>query len=243
MSRVLAWFSCGAASAVAAKLSVDKYGDRCVVVNCDTLSTEHPDNERFLKDVQAWIGVDIVRIKSDKYKDVDDVFEKTRYMSGVAGARCTGELKKLPREKFQQPGDVHVFGYTSDEYDRAAGFEERNPQMMVEWPLIEAGISKTMCFEELAAAGIELPAMYALGYEHNNCLGCVKATSPRYWNKIRKNFPDVFARRARQSREINAKLVRVGRDRLFLDELPEDADGPNENIECGPVCQQGNMFA
>ena len=50
-SRVLSWFSCGDASAVASKLAVEKYGDRCEVVYCDTLAHEHPDNFRFLKDI------------------------------------------------------------------------------------------------------------------------------------------------------------------------------------------------
>lgn len=50
-TRTLVWFSCGAASAVAAKLAVQKYGAACEVVYCDTLSTEHPDNGRFLTDV------------------------------------------------------------------------------------------------------------------------------------------------------------------------------------------------
>jgi hypothetical protein len=49
-SRVLAWFSCGDASAVAAKLACEKYGERCQVIHCDTLAYEHPDNRRFLKD-------------------------------------------------------------------------------------------------------------------------------------------------------------------------------------------------
>lgn len=36
--RVLVWFSCGAASAVAAKLAVDKYrNDSVEVLYCDTL--------------------------------------------------------------------------------------------------------------------------------------------------------------------------------------------------------------
>jgi PP-loop superfamily ATP-utilizing enzyme len=42
MKRVLVWFSCGAASAVAAKLAVEKYGDQCEVLYCDTLAYEHP---------------------------------------------------------------------------------------------------------------------------------------------------------------------------------------------------------
>ena len=64
MKRVLVWFSCGAASAVAAKLAVDKYGDQCEVLYCDTLAYEHPDNPRFMADVAAWIGKDIKLLKS-----------------------------------------------------------------------------------------------------------------------------------------------------------------------------------
>jgi hypothetical protein len=44
MSRIVVWFSCGAASACAAKLAVDKYGhENTHVVYCNTLITEHPD--------------------------------------------------------------------------------------------------------------------------------------------------------------------------------------------------------
>jgi len=235
--RRLVWFSCGAASAVAAKLAVEQYGDGCEVVYCDTLIAEHPDNGRFFKDVEAWIGRPIRVIRSDKFASIDEVFERTRYMAGIAGARCTGELKKLPREAFQEHGDVHVFGYTSDEQRRADNFEENNPALAVEWMLIDQGVSKQRCLEMLTEAGIALPLMYALGFDHNNCLGCVKATSPGYWNRTRRLFPEVFERRARQSRLIGARLVRVKGVRKFLDELPPDAEAPDDDIECGPVCQ------
>ena len=65
-SRVLAWFSCGDASAVAAKLAVEKYGDRCEVLYCDTFAYEHPDNRRFFDDVQRWIGREIKVLRSEK---------------------------------------------------------------------------------------------------------------------------------------------------------------------------------
>ena len=80
--------------------------------------------------------------------------------------------------------------------------------------------------------------MYDLGFEHNNCLGCVKATSPAYWNRIRQHFPDVFTRRATQSRELGVRLVRVRGRRVFLDELaPAAGTGESDgDIECGPFC-------
>lgn len=235
--RRVAWFSCGAASAVAAKLAIESYGDDCAVVSCDTRSSEHPDNYRFAAEIEAWIGRPIEYIRSDKYATVDDVFERRRYMSGVSGAICTTELKKLPRLAWQRPDDVHVFGYTVGEERRAAAFEDHNPSLAVEWVLIERGINKARCLSMLAEAGIALPAMYGLGYEHNNCPGCVKSQSPGYWNQIRRDFPEVFERRVRQSRLLGVRLVKIRGVRSFLDELPASERAPHDDIDCGPVCQ------
>lgn len=255
--RTLVWFSCGAASAVAAKLAVEKYGAACEVITCDTRSTEHPDNERFFRDVERWVGQPIRELRSTVYASIDDVFMGARYMSGPQGARCTVELKKAPRVAFQRDTDTHVFGYTSDEQSRADDFEARNPELAVEWILIDENVSKAECLRRLTAAGIALPVMYSLGFDHNNCIACVKATSAGYWNRTRRLFPDIFARRATQSRALGVRLARVsiavgetiadalperrkGRIvnyRVFLDTLPPDAYAPDDNIECGPVCQ------
>lgn len=237
MSRVVVWFSCGAASAVAAKLATEKYGDRCTIVYCDTMVTEHPDNARFFKDVERWVGLPITVITSEQYATVDDVFTRTRYMAGINGARCTVEMKKIPRFKFQRPDDLHIFGLTADEYPRILRFVEDHPDLDLEWVLLDNDMSKEDCLTKIADAGIDLPVMYGLGYRNNNCLGCVKATSARYWNMIRRDFPDVFARRAAQSRALGVRLTRYKGKRIFLDELPIDyMAGGLENISCGPDC-------
>ena len=236
-NRIVVWFSCGAASAVAAKLAVETYGDRCHVVYCDTLASEHPDNARFFADVERWIGRKITIIRSEKYATIDDVFERTRFMSSPFGARCTTELKKLPREAFQEPSDTHIFGYTSEETRRADSFEEHNPTLVVEWLLIDRGVTKQRCLGMLEQAEITLPEMYKLGFDHNNCPGCVKSQAPGYWNRVRRNFPEVFDRRVKQSRLIGVRLVKIDGERVFLDELPADLDGPDDDIDCGPVCQ------
>jgi hypothetical protein len=239
MSRVLAWFSCGAASAVAAKEAISMYGKshEVIVVNCDTRSSEHQDNYRFSEQIEKWLGVKITYIKNDTYGDVDDVFRKTRYMSGPRGARCTTELKKNPRKEFALADDIHVFGFTAGEEKRMAEFESRNPDMLLAWPLIVKRISKGRCLQIIKDAGIELPAMYRLGFANNNCPGCVKATSPWYWDRVRKYFPDVFATRAAISREIGCRLIEYQGERIFLDELPS---GPfrkrKERLSCGPEC-------
>jgi len=241
VSRVLAWFSCGDASAVAAQLAVEKYGDRCEVLYCDTFAYEHPDNRRFFVDVENWIGKKIKVLKSEEYRDIYDVFEKTRWLIGVHGARCTTELKKNVRKAYQRPDDLHIFGFTSDEQHRVDRFFEENPELFAEFPLVDNKITKADCHGRIRAAGIELPAMYKLGYKNNNCIGCVKGQSG-YWNKIRIDFPETFDRMAKLERELNAainkKYVKGKRVRVFLDELPPKAGRykSEPDIECGVLC-------
>ncbi len=237
MPRTLVWFSCGAASACALKLAT-QVCENVHAVYCDTAASEHPDNARFLRDVEQWTGCQIEVIGSSKYLTIDDVFEQTRYMAGIQGARCTVEMKKVPRFAYQQPDDLHVFGLTFDEGKRIANFEANNPELNLRWLLREFEVTKEGCYGALQVAGIKLPAMYGLGFKNNNCIGCVKATSVVYWQRVRQHFPEDYARRAAQSREINVRLVRYKGKRIFLDELPIDAvdRAAEQDIECGPVC-------
>lgn len=236
--RVVSWFSCGAASAVAAKLAIEKYGPRVTVVYCDTSRNEHPDNARFMADIENWLGFKVIRLASDKYHTVEQVFANRRYMAGPYGAPCTVEMKKVPRFQWQRVDDIHVFGYTADEGRRIKTLEANNPDMILSWVLRDGGISKTMCFETLLRAGIALPAMYLLGYKNNNCIGCVKATSPGYWAKVKRDFPQVYDARVSQSRDIGTRLVELKGKRIFLDELPDGHYGryKPEAISCGPEC-------
>lgn len=231
--RVLAWFSCGAASACAAKLAVTKYGERCEVLYCDTLAFEHPDNPRFLADVSRWIGKEIKILKSPTYSDIFDVFDKTGWLVGPAGARCTTELKKNVRKNYQHPEDIHIFGLTSEEDNRIARLEAENFELSCEWNLRDVGMNKDDCLRMVADAGIDLPIMYKLGYQNNNCIGCVKG-GKGYWNKIRKDFPEAFNRMALQERKMDVKICKD----MFLDELDPNAGryGNEPSFDCGVLC-------
>ena len=222
MKRSVVWFSCGASSAVAAKYAVKKY-DNCEVVYCDT-GGEHSSNKQFLKDCEDWIGKDITILKNEKYEDHFDVFEKEKYLYGHAGSRCTLELKKKLRIKYQEPDDIHIFGYTLEEQNRANKFENFNPELFVDWILIDKQLNKNDCLGIIWQSGIKLPKLYDMGYDHNNCIGCIKG-GMGYWNKIRKDFPGHFKRMAKIEREIGHSRFRDmdTNERIWLDELPEDA--------------------
>lgn len=216
MSRTVSWFSCGAASAVATKLSSPD-----VIAYCETGAEDH-DNERFMRDCEQWFSKPVTRLKNDKWRDTWHVWETRKFLSGIAGAPCTGELKAAPRLAFQMPDDIHVFGYTADANDvwRADALRENWPDLHIKTPLIDAGITKAACLSMVLSAGIKPPRVYAMGFANANCIPCVKATSPDYWALVRKEFPVQFDRMAKLSRELDVRLSRVYGERVFIDEIP-----------------------
>jgi hypothetical protein len=244
---IAVWFSCGAASAVAAKMTVEKYGARCAVrVLNNPIKEEDDDNQRFLRDVSDWIGRPVETVTANKYpaSSVVEVWDTRKFMSGPLGAPCTIELKKVARQEWERNNrvDWHVLGFTADERRRHDRFvlTERDNVLPV---LIDANITKQDCYAVLKNAGVRLPRIYSLGYPNANCIGCVKATSPTYWNLVRKTHPEVFAARAEQSRRLGARLTRVKNERMFLDELPATAKGrsiKNLDFECGIFCEERN---
>lgn len=238
---IVVWFSCGAASAVAAKKTIETYGSTNLirVVN-NPIKEEHEDNQRFLKDVEKWIGIPIEFAINAKYKSTScvEVWEDRRYMSGVSGAPCTLELKKKARYEWEIKNRVDwtVLGFTKEEKHRFDKFKMNERPASI-WVLKD--ITKSECFEIIHNAGIELPEIYKLGYPNANCIGCVKASSATYWNHVRKVHPKIFNERSDQSRDIGAKLVKYKGERLFLDELPKNAKGrtmKNLDFECGIFC-------
>lgn len=223
--RIVAWFSHGAASTVAAKLAIElnnqSENPKELIVASIYLKDEHEDNHRYLLECEKVLGQKIEVLTCEKYESsVDKVIEKTRYMSGPRGARCTKELKKQVRLDWQRSDDIHVFGMTCDEQNRIDDLIDAENDIQL-WPtLIDAGYSKDDCFRVIEDHGIRLPEMYHLGYSNNNCKGCLKASSMGYWNKIRVDFPDVFTKRAKQEELLNVALCEMSANK-FANTYPE----------------------
>jgi hypothetical protein len=237
--RIVCWFSCGAASAVATKLAIaENAGKLPLVIAYTEVMEEHPDNKRFLAECEKWFGQDIVILGNDYYKrSIYETF-KTSAMNIRGAAPCTRVLKKQVRERYEQVGDRQVFGYTAEEQQRYDRFIDANNEVDVWVPLIEKGLNKVDCLAMLQNAGIDLPEMYKLGYLNNNCIGCVKG-GMGYWNKIRVDFPEQFDRMAKLER---FKKQTIFKDR-YLDELkPTDGNYPQEpDIECSIFCQMAEQ--
>lgn len=239
-NRIVCWFSCGAASAVATKMAIQlNNGKKELVVARCHIKEEHPDNDRFAKQCEEWFGVPIVNLKDEKYDgSIYNVFIANKYIVGVSGAPCTRTLKKRVRESFQRPSDIHVFGYTVEEQHRADRFIDANNDVNLWSVLIDNNLTHDDCLTLIKRADIELPAMYKLGYRNNNCIGCVKGGAG-YWNKIRIDFPDTFERMAKLERQIGASICKEKGQRIYLDEMkPTTGNYKSEpEVECGIFCE------
>jgi len=242
MNRIVSWFSCGAASAVATKLAIAS-GKEITIAYCK-IEEEHPDNERFLKDCEKWFGQKIIILQNEFYGgSIYKVFEKN-YMRTPAGSPCTRALKKQVRTKFQKMDDCQIFGYTLEEQNRVDNFIDANPEVDI-WPiLIEKQLTKEDCIAIIANAGIEIPEMYKLGYRNNNCIGCVKG-GMGYWNKIRIDFPDHFNRMANLEKKKGCTVLKdsVTSDPIYLHDLdPKAGNYPKEaDISCGIFCHMAEQ--
>ena len=238
MSRIVCNFSAGAASAIATKLTLAKHPDAIIV--SVFIKEEHPDNERFRQDCAKWFGKEIILLRDTKYgASVREVWRRHRFMKSRKGAKCTMLIKRAPLNAFCWPSDIRVIGYTAEEVDRRDDFIEHFPNVRISTPLIDAGITKADCLAMIERAGIELPAMYKLNFNNNNCIGCCKG-GMGYWNHTRKHFPNDFNEVAQIQKDIGpAANLWVHKDkRISLLELPVDAGRHDEPMpECSMLCE------
>jgi hypothetical protein len=237
--RVISWFSCGAASAFATYLAKDKYKNNSFKAVYCRVAEEHNDNLRFLSDFESAcdLSVEIIGDAANDYS-IYNIFEKRKFIKGPTGAPCTMILKKEVRKKYQLPNDIQVFGYTSDEGSRVDRFIDSNNEVKTDFILYEQGYSKKDCLEFVRDLKIEIPVMYKLGYQNNNCVGCVKG-GMGYWNKIRVDFPDAFKRMAELERKIGHAVNKDKAGPVYLDVLASDRgrfkdDSPGD---CGFTCE------
>lgn len=246
--RILAQFSCGAASAVATKLAIAEYGDRVSVVNA-YIQEEHKDNRRFAADCERWFGRQIINLRDTKFDaSVIKVFETVGYIKGPHGAACTSRIKRGLLRTFEQPGDTLVLGYTAEEQDRYDDWLADWPDRKIIAPLIERGLTKEDCKSMIERAGLKLPEMYLLGYENANCIGCVKG-GLGYFRAVREDFPEQFERLAQAEDKVaalhgeGAYILRhrsgpLKGQRFPLRELPAGTAHRGEPLpSCGLFCE------
>ena len=209
------------------------------------IKDQHPDSIRFIHDCEKAIRKEIEILRSQEYDCVEDC---VRTFGGFKNNRngfapCTNWLKKRVRKEWElehRDYDLtYVWGFDREEQKRADRTVEENPQASHEFPLIEKTLSKEDVhglFERKFS--FKRPIMYDLGYPNNNCIGCTKG-GMGYWNRIRKDFPEVFESRAKLERQVGYAILKDSNGKpIYLDELDPNRGDMNTEIfpECGIMC-------
>lgn len=236
MNRItVGWFSGGVSSAIAVKLAI-KDIDKIIYIHIDD---HHPDTLRFKDDCEKWYDREIEIIQS-KLKSVENAVLLAGgrgYINGQGGAACSFRLKRQLREQWETNKSeslIYIWGMDYSERHRADRIIESMPNQKHRFPLIENKIDKEGAHRLLSASNIDRPVMYRLGYNNNNCIGCVKG-GMGYWNKIRQDFPDIFKSRAALERQVGASCI----NGTYLDELSPTAGRMSNPIigDCGIFCE------
>lgn len=227
------WLSAGVSSFIAGYLereTIDKY------IYID-IEDQHPDSMRFIKDCEKVLGKEVEILKSP-YGSVENACRALGAIRFATGfAPCTEWLKKRVRKEWEYEHReyelTYVWGFDAEETGRAERLVETMFEFKHCFPLIERSLTKIDVHGMCAELGVKRPLMYDMGYNNNNCIGCVKG-GMGYWNKIRVDFPEVFESRAKLEREIGAHCLKE----CYLDELEPTRGRMSEEImeECSIFC-------
>lgn len=239
----------GAGSWAAGRRAAERYGTERLVllfadVGGDSLhphTGEDEDVYRFVVEGAASIGGELVRVAEGR--TVWEVFHDRRAIGNTRWSLCSATLKQEPVHRWLRdnaPDDaLVVVGIDWSEAHRLPAMERAYAPRQVWAPLTEPPLlDREQVLEQLRAAGLEPPAMYAAGFPHANCGGfCVRAGQGQFLQLLEAN-PERYAFHEEQEQALRDHLgkdVAVLRDRrggttkpLTLRTLRERAEASGE---------------
>ncbi len=202
MSRNIIALSGGLASAYTADFVLKNIDCNAILYFNDT-KWEHEDLFRFLKDLENYWNKEI-------FFDVngsspEDIFYEKNFLGNNRVPLCSRFLKAEMLQKFAQKGDTLFFGIDLLEKHRAVRIAQvySNLEMKTRFPLIENEILKPEIYKWLKNIGIEIPALYKMGFKHNNCSGGCVRSGKKQWLHLLKVLPKVYEERERVENEFS----------------------------------------
>lgn len=191
-------------------------------VFADTL-IEDPDLYRFLDDIEQRLDIPITRLANGK--NPFEVWYEARAITlrghGGGVAPCSRILKREVIERWLgdnfTPGTyTRVIGYDWSETHRMEKLRAIYAPDPVWFPLAEPPyVDKCHIADALRAEGIAPPALYEIGFDHNNCGGgCVKAGQAAFANLLDKR-PGTYARWEMEENNFRAW---IGKDVTILND-------------------------
>lgn len=256
MSRIIVTLSGGKASAWCADWAFKNYPKKDVILYFNDTKWEHPDLYRFLKDLEVYFDHPII-FDSDG-RSPEQLFYDNNALANDRMPFCSRELKAQRLQNFYKNGDILIFGIGVDEIHRAKRLicvyqtiaVKKNKWSKLVFPLIDQKITHAKIDRFISDTGIEEPALYRLGFQHNNCSGgCVRA-GKKQWKLLYETLPDVYFDRERveeEMREHTGKNIHFLKDetlkhlrgrikRKELSNFYAASPGKQMSFECIGIC-------
>lgn len=189
--------SSGAASAYTWQLVAGEYGAENVVGLFADVNGEDADNYRFLKEVHAHIGGELVTLDNDG-QTIWDAMKAHRFLSNSRVDSCSRVLKREPIMawlKANAPGCTVYLGIDWTEEHRIVRPKQvyADVGMTCRAPMVEQLKDKGDAIVWLNSIGIAPPALTREGFPHANCRGgCVKSGA-RQFKRLLRERPEDFA--------------------------------------------------
>lgn len=157
---------------------------------------EHPLTYEYLNYLEKELDIKIVRVKSDKYKDLLDLIKQRRTIPSGKRRICTDELKLLPQFKYVK--SLLDKGYEVEQWvgirkgesnQREKNYGHINPDevyeiytlnprapkylkdVKVRYPVIN--LSTKEVFDIIHDAGLEVNPLYLKGHDKVGCFPCI----------------------------------------------------------------------
>ena len=166
---------------------------------------EDKDLYRFLKDTTDKLGIPLTDHSDGR--DIWKVFKDHKYLGNSRIDPCSDDLKRKMSRKFikqYKPDECRIYlGFDWTEMHRLERAQKAWLPYIVDAPLCyKPYIDKRDMKRLLKDDDIELPYLYTMGLEHNNCSGfCIKAGIGHYVTVL-QNMPERYAEFERKEQEI-----------------------------------------
>ena len=199
--------------------------------------SEHPDTLEYVNDIiKPWSAdqqVDVVELHRQPTKgrfkgEVETLYKRLTHPdsrsvgipirmsnTGAPGTRaCTKDFKirvvgKWLKEHGATPDNPArvAIGFSTDEIHRVSN-RRQEPNQVVEYPLLDLGLSRSNCQRVIADAGLPVPPK-------SSCYFC-PFHSLQYWSEMKRDRPDLFEKSAELETHLNERRQRLGKDPVWF---------------------------